>query len=446
MNTRWQTALFWLMAFIFVFGGTSIVFYSQGWRLDTSSWTPQKVGAIYVRSFPKDVQIFLDDEEIENDSWFLGNGTLINGLYPKNYHLRLVKEGYRSWDMRLFVEPMKVAEVKYALLIPEESENLPSLPPRDTQKFSILPEPFSFKYLTSDSLQIDSWKMPPGDIAFTSLDGRLVVRSSPGKYTLHFPLDNSSTSIQQILKNSGFSGAIRFFQIPGEYNRALISDADSIGIMDFERMMSSSYATTSAKTTGILISDIAAANGSSLAFAARKATSSVVYILNRNSPSNIQKDFYTIPGEPKRVSFSPDGRLIILDSNEDLYTANLIDKKSDRIASKVKDFEFLEDGSRVAVLERESIEIVSFLKGYKERDYRRFRLPGQENIKGLIWHKDGQHLFVNYGNYVKLLDLNDTNLDNYQKVADCSHFEYSEEENTLYCLESGRISYYQFEE
>ena len=121
MTRRTRRILFYFLVALFVFVGSSVVLYADGWRLDLSTFHTEKVGGISVRAFPQNAAIALDGKDMPNQSNFLSHGTLISNLFPKNYALGLSLEGYNAWKENAAVDPSLVVEMKYAVLVPRVS-------------------------------------------------------------------------------------------------------------------------------------------------------------------------------------------------------------------------------------------------------------------------------------------------------------------------------------
>src|SRR5437870_4039956 len=96
--------ILWFLVFLFILVGGAAIFYAQGYRLNLSPLGIRKIGAIYIKSFPRDAGVFLDGKKIERSNHFFGTsffflqgGTLINGLFPKKYDLSLTAPGFKDW-------------------------------------------------------------------------------------------------------------------------------------------------------------------------------------------------------------------------------------------------------------------------------------------------------------------------------------------------------------
>lgn len=126
MTLRTRRKIFYtLVALFFVLGG-GVVFYAQGWRLDFSTWHFEKVGGIYVRSYPENASLYLNGKPMANQSGFLSPGTLISDLLPRTYDVSLKATGYDDWEENAAVSPSQVVQFKYAVLVPEKGTPAPS--------------------------------------------------------------------------------------------------------------------------------------------------------------------------------------------------------------------------------------------------------------------------------------------------------------------------------
>jgi len=99
-----------------------VVFYSSGYRLD---WNPQKNGKIIVqtggfffKAEPKQANIFLNGKLSKKTDFFFGSA-LIENLLPKDYNIKISKDGYFSWEKKLTIKEKEVTEGKRVSLIPE---------------------------------------------------------------------------------------------------------------------------------------------------------------------------------------------------------------------------------------------------------------------------------------------------------------------------------------
>jgi hypothetical protein len=126
MTRRIRRIILFLAILFFILISPLILFYAWGYTFDWNEKKPVLTGGFYLRSIPKNAEIYLDDELIEETPNF------IKRLAPKEYQVKVVKEGYHPWQKKLRVESKLVTEAKNILLIPTNpkieivDEKLPS--------------------------------------------------------------------------------------------------------------------------------------------------------------------------------------------------------------------------------------------------------------------------------------------------------------------------------
>ncbi len=326
MTLRTRRKIFYTLVALFFVLGSGVVLYAQGWRLDFSTWRPEKVGGIYVRSYPSNATIYLNGQPIQNSSGFLSPGTLISDLLPRTYDVSLKAAGYDDWQENAAVAPSQVVQYKYAVLVPSVAAPAPS----GTVNAFITSQPTS-----------------------TTLD----------------PFDPA----QKVLVGT-----------------------NKIAIYNIAQ------ATTTAKTTVI--------------------------------GKNLEAKWMT----PTTIG--------ILQNTGELYIYNPSDsdgaQSPRKLADDVKDFAATNDGSMVAALEGNSLEVFSLSDSSV---YYRFNLPSINAATHVIWYKDNTHLFIVYPNSVSFLDLADTALVNFTTVAQGTHPLYDSAANILYITTpAGQVVQYSF--
>ena len=96
----------------FVIVAPTALLYSYGYSFD---WQKKKVvltGGFYFESLPKKANVYLNDKLKEKTPVF------IKRLLPKEYQIKITKDGYHSWQKNLRIESKLVTEAKNILLIP----------------------------------------------------------------------------------------------------------------------------------------------------------------------------------------------------------------------------------------------------------------------------------------------------------------------------------------
>jgi hypothetical protein len=121
MTRSLRRKLFYALLALFILVGGGGVFYAEGWRIDFATWSIGKVGGIYIRSFPQNASIYIDNQPVQNQSGFLSRGTVIANLLPRTHTIALTADGYSDWHENATVLPAFVTQYKYAVLVPTKT-------------------------------------------------------------------------------------------------------------------------------------------------------------------------------------------------------------------------------------------------------------------------------------------------------------------------------------
>ena len=104
---------FWLFFVLFIFISPLLLFYSLGYKFDVHSKKFLKTGALSIKTFPKEAEVFLDKERYKKLT-----PCVIKELFPKKYHLLLKKKNFYPYSITVQIKP---GEVKYLdiVLVPK---------------------------------------------------------------------------------------------------------------------------------------------------------------------------------------------------------------------------------------------------------------------------------------------------------------------------------------
>lgn len=105
---NWQRKLFFSTGLaIFLVISPLLVLYATGYRLDFENKEIRQVGIIDIDVTPKNAEVFLDEKKITSSTPFQ-----IKNLFPRDYQLKLTKEGYSTWEKKISVDSKKVSWIK----------------------------------------------------------------------------------------------------------------------------------------------------------------------------------------------------------------------------------------------------------------------------------------------------------------------------------------------
>ncbi|KUK50007.1 MAG: transmembrane(s)proteins 21..43 [Parcubacteria bacterium 33_209] len=189
MNKNQRTIFFFAMVVIFLIIGPSIIMYSQGYRFDIKKFQFVETGAIYIKVFPEEANLYIDDEYINKTSFFTRD-ILVQNLLPENYNIRVEKEGYHFWEKNLEIESKKVTEAKYIILFNENinfdniANNISSFYPNDNQIIFLNNLNELFLYRPSGINKILNPMQSPDNIENISFlsNENIIIKTSTGLY------------------------------------------------------------------------------------------------------------------------------------------------------------------------------------------------------------------------------------------------------------------------
>jgi hypothetical protein len=112
MTRRIRRFLFWTTTIFFILATPTILLYAWGYSFDWQKKRPVLTGGLYLKSIPKESEVYLNNKLKGETPAF------IKRLLPKDYQVKIVKEGFHPWQKKLKVESKLVTEARNILLIP----------------------------------------------------------------------------------------------------------------------------------------------------------------------------------------------------------------------------------------------------------------------------------------------------------------------------------------
>lgn len=432
MSKKTRRSLFYGFLLLFPLLGGAVVLYAQGWRLDWETLKAQKVGAIYVKSFPERADIRLNGKPVQNKSGILDRGTFIGSLFPKNYTLTLSADGYLAWEEHITVKPSLVSEIKYGVLIPKIPDAVAT---SSVKNFWVVDQEPLIQNERGTLLL--AGKKLSGNRAIGWTGDFKKILTEDEKKKIYFINDVSAdapttANLNLILKNLGVrsSGFQKVIIDPGNDNTILLQTPDLISLFD----VPSSRIAATEKPSSTIIQFAASPSWFVWTTFDAKNNNSHLTLFNRSSETRLDDE--TFAGKTVKLDFRNNNELGILQNDGGFYIERIGNSRAEKTASDVKDFSFPTDGDSVALLENNSIEIFSF---DSEKNYWRFRLPDNDKIERLEWYRDGAHLFIVYPEEIRFLDLNDKTLENFPAIASGNSARYDEQSNKLYFVKNNGL-------
>ncbi len=428
MTFRARRFLFYGLFLLFILAGGGIVFYSQGWRINTENCAIksvknfrdclkfQKIGAIYIETEPKEVVIEIDGKTFPDRSNIIQKGTLVSNLLPKTYKVKITKEGYLPYYKNLKVESSLVSELLNVILVPEELN----------EKTAVIPK------IKGDAL-----------IDISNDNKKFIIRDSvTGLYRL-YDLNNLSSilNLNTVFNNLKKETINKIIFHPFDSNKFIVETKSGLYILDTNRLKLETLIKPLPLSWTIKNPNVYYVNGYSLASLnlVVKAESVLSQLPNGKKWTGLE------------VSNSQT-KIALINNLNDLYIFNQSDKNLEKIASNAEDFIFSPDDKKIAFLDANGSINVYFIEDYREGinkkagDVVRLNLKNQSTIKKVFWQKDSNHLFVEYPGKTIFAEIDDRPPLNVYAVADnaASPF-YNINDNLLYSILQNSLFSFQLE-
>jgi hypothetical protein len=119
MRTNTRKAILFIMLVLFVLFAPTLIFYSQGYRIDLKNRSVTQTGGLFLKTQPKKTEAFIGGKLRGETDFFFGS-VLIENLLPEKYSAEVKKEGYHSWKKTVEIKPKEVTEFKNITLFPEK--------------------------------------------------------------------------------------------------------------------------------------------------------------------------------------------------------------------------------------------------------------------------------------------------------------------------------------
>lgn len=435
MTRKERRRIFFVLFFAFIVSGGGITLYAQGWRVIPGSFSIQKVGAIYVRSFPENASIFLDGKQVKaRSSWFFGNGTLINNLLPGEHELVLTAPDYLDWHRTFDVKPSIVSEVKFAVLLPSKSRSVQKMD--NVEKFW---RAFNVFFYFRQNVGIISQAMilRGADLIGVTDGGEdALVFDDASKTYLLYNIDSGKVlNVSSAIRSAGINSSVKIILDSFGKNRFVLLGKREVRI--FELGSGAGRVLSSTTTTSISFAQDVAVSRQFIAWTEYDSKTDVSRLALYDRASKT-RSYYSplMPGKNIRLKFTDANRLAAVQNNGDFYFGAPSELR--QMANDVKEFALSEDGNEMAVLENSALEIFPLRNSNTEK-YARHVLPEQNKITKIAWYKDARHLFVGYLDKVMFLDVDDLGLENFLEAAPSGEFEYELDQNRLHFLKDGTV-------
>ena len=116
MTLKTRRIIYISLIIFFIVATPLILAYSLGYSYDLQNKKIVQTGGFYLRSYPSGAKIFINDKQKNKTP------RLISRLLPKEYKVKILKDGFYPWEKQLKIDSRSVTEARNILLVAENPE------------------------------------------------------------------------------------------------------------------------------------------------------------------------------------------------------------------------------------------------------------------------------------------------------------------------------------
>lgn len=132
-----------MLFFVALFFATApvLIFFAQGYRFDSVSNIFVHSGSLTVKSWPRDVDVYVDGKKRKKSNLnVINNSYTVNGIRPGSHLVTCKKDGYTAWSKEVEVHSGISTEFWNIILFPVEGREISTFRPTETlDQFFISP-------------------------------------------------------------------------------------------------------------------------------------------------------------------------------------------------------------------------------------------------------------------------------------------------------------------
>lgn len=395
---------------IFAISGIGAIYYSQGYRLDVTTWKVSKIGALYIESYQKPIEIYLNGTFYKDKSGILKKGTFIASILPKKYRLSIQKEGYISYEKNITILPSQVTRFFNIILVPKE-----------------IPAEKSFEEKQGQ------------EIILTAKDGTVLTQDSEKKITTKHTFKPQETSIDigkkvATLTKEKFSS----FSLNEENSNEIVAiGTKNISVFNIEKETSQQIFSGKKLFAKVVHTDVIVLHTTTY------ATATSTKSTKQKGEEKTMLSIIPISGNAPQTELSPLASTSVVDvdawgdeigfllSDGTLVMYNKAEKTTQTISTQVTKFAFSPDGKKLLYQEKDGKILVYFIEGEVEildaqkKETLRLQIVDASNIQEIWWYTDSFHILLKYPEKIVLAEVTKSEPNNHFTVYNNSFLDAS---------------------
>lgn len=472
MSKKTRRLIFYSFVFLFVIAGLAVVFYCQGWRVNTRNCSIvqffncsikiQRTGAVFIQTNPKGVIIKIGKEIFGDKSGLMQNGTLVGELLPGNYKVEIEKNNYLAWAKNIAIESGLVTEISKIVLIPQNIQKNPVPLAKSPDNFwinsdgKIVFENNANLYYQSQNSQAIKLR---GDkfIVWNDDNNKIITADSKNQTYYLYKLGDLSQALNiNAALNNLQKITIKDIKFhPLDSNRLIILGKNNIiYILDPNQLKLENII-----KNPVLIWTIKSPNIYYTKQTINQELKTKSYVLTSfNLVSKTENFSFELPDQLINQSFSEISvsadKIVLLTNTGNLYLFNQQNQAFKQIANSAENFVFSPDSKKIAFWDMDGKLNVYFAEDYQKGIIKKagdiisfsfYLKADNKTIKDVFWHQDSFHLLTDYLNTdgsekIDFIEIDDRlPINKYTLVENISDSNYELNSNRLYFIQQNRV-------
>lgn len=148
MSHRLRRLIFYSFLIVFLTITPCILLYAQGYSFDWQKKSLDKTGALYVRSYPKNIPVYVDGKAKDKTP------CLIKRLSPGKHQVTLKAPGFYAWQKTLAISENLVTEAREIIMLAKNPSLELTLLEESIDQFSLNPEGKKMIYFNQNKQQV----------------------------------------------------------------------------------------------------------------------------------------------------------------------------------------------------------------------------------------------------------------------------------------------------
>jgi hypothetical protein len=377
---------------LFVVFSIAAIYYSQGYRVDFSTLSLKKIGALYIETQQSPVQIYLNQHLFKDKSGIFTKGTFISSILPKRYRLVIRKEGFRDYEKNIAVEPAQVVRLFNVDLVPVSLSYAMEFPAASTRLVAVRSgkKLLAYDEASSTYLLIDFGSQEKA-LSPADLGAQFSAIAKQKPVSLSFNPRRSGSFIARTAQGIfSFDLDGRLAELYGKPAGDMRITSDAVAIL---------AAPTSTKAVASSRKAVPAASTSTLSLL-QPDSGALIRTLELPMPLAAVRDIRT--SKDYTAALSSSGSLV-------LYSAS--DKAWKEVAHSARFMSFSDDGQKLLYQDKDGKVFILMLErdletlGANKGDIIRLSLADAEQIQDILWYDDSYHLILKYPNAVRFAEV-----------------------------------------